>query len=106
MAGHPQNLKPFPKGVSGNPGGRPKKITNALDRALTKSETQAIARAVIRTAKKGSVRAFEAIRDTIEGRPIAEQSNDSRSLFVEVLTESQMTRVAIASTALPDGRTE
>lgn len=33
-AGRPENLKPFPKGISGNPGGRPRKITSRIERVL------------------------------------------------------------------------
>ena len=64
-----RGLRPWKPGQSGNPGGRKKKITRALDRVLNKAETMAMAKAVVREAQKGNVKAFEAVRDTIEGRP-------------------------------------
>lgn len=40
MAGRPQNLKPWPKGKSGNPGGRPRRrtIAVAVDQILQSAE--------------------------------------------------------------------
>ena len=62
-------IHPWKRGQSGNPGGRPRKIANALDRALNRHNTKRIAYAVIGEAAAGNVRAFEAIRDTVEGKP-------------------------------------
>lgn len=78
-------LKPWPKGVSGNPSGRPKKvITDRLDKILAQllpeSEAKrlklhqgatvgdAMVLAVIRQAKRGNVKAFKEITDRIEGK--------------------------------------
>jgi len=62
------NLKPWPKGVSGNPGGRPKKkaITEELERLLEeeapngdgKTWAATIAEALLKQAAKGDVRAI------------------------------------------------
>jgi hypothetical protein len=61
-----QNLKPWPKGVSGNPGGRPKvkPLTEELERLLEqeapKSNGQtwaaAIAEALLGKARKGDLK--------------------------------------------------
>ena len=42
MGGHVQNLKPWPKGISGNPGGRPKKklIDQALEELLLSKDSE------------------------------------------------------------------
>jgi hypothetical protein len=76
----------FKKGVSGNPGGRPKKISNALDTAINKEVAAQIARGVIKTAKRGNVLAFVAIRETIEGKlPQALTGGDGGPLQIEVV---------------------
>lgn len=64
------NLKPFPKGVSGNPKGREKKIP-ALDKLLSEideSDYQAIINALVAKGKKGDVRAAEVLFDRAWGR--------------------------------------
>lgn len=88
---HPRSLQnlrpPFPKGQSGNPGGRPKKlpITEAYRQALTgvlpeadrrrfglpKGATYAdlVAVSMVTQARKGSVRAAQELGDRTEGKP-------------------------------------
>jgi hypothetical protein len=66
VTGNAQNLKPWPKGVSGNPGGHPKKklITDELERLLQEQAPDAsgktwaavIAESLLRQAVKGDVR--------------------------------------------------
>jgi hypothetical protein len=74
------NLKPFSKGVSGNPKGRPKTITlsEAYRQALAeqmpndangRSYAQAIAEMVIGEAVAGNVQAAREIADRTEGKP-------------------------------------
>jgi hypothetical protein len=80
VRGNPANLKPWPKGVSGNPGGRPKKqpITTELERLLgeevpnREGQTWAsvIAEALLTEAREGNVAAFNSIRDMVEGKPV------------------------------------
>jgi hypothetical protein len=70
--GRIENLRPpWQKGESGNPAGRPqrKPIEEAILCALTRKEAVAVARAIIKRATKGDVRAFVALRDTTDGRP-------------------------------------
>jgi len=62
----------FKPGQSGNPGGRPKEtpITDALRQALSDpAELERFISAVIKKAKKGDVKAFQAVSDRIEGKP-------------------------------------
>ena len=52
-----QNLKPWPKGVSGNPGGRPKKtpLTEALRETLEDpTEAERLIKAALRMARRNS----------------------------------------------------
>ena len=78
---NPGNLRPFPKGVSGNPGGRPKfaEISDAYRRLLTeravglrqrrpKTTAEAVVLAVLRKAARGDVAAAREATDRTEGR--------------------------------------
>ena len=74
-----QNLRPWPKGVSGNPAGRPRntKLTTALREMLGsvnpedkagRTYAEVIADAMIRRAMRGDIRAARGIRFATEGR--------------------------------------
>ena len=74
-----QNLKSWPKGVSGNPAGRPRntKLTTALRELLGcvdpedkagRTYAEVIADTIIRRAVRGDVRAAREIRVVTEGR--------------------------------------
>lgn len=71
-----KNLKPFKKGQSGNPNGRPKlpdlkellaKVLGTEDEG--KSGAEAILKAMEARAKKGDVRAAELLLDRAYGKP-------------------------------------
>jgi hypothetical protein len=72
------NLKPFKKGQSGNPAGRPKSITlseamrNELAKILPGTEqtfAEIIASKLVKAAALGNVLAAKEIADRTEGRP-------------------------------------
>jgi len=98
------NLKPWPKGVSGNPGGRPKKkaITEELDRLLEEESPNGdgktwaviIAEALLKQAAKGDVRAITELANRIEGKPVQAMAVEGRPLdgLAEIIEEAR-TRV-------------
>src|SRR5215831_8656477 len=64
------NLKPFPKGVSGNPGGRPagQSLTAELRRQLEQGFTmQHIAKALLDKAASGDIQALRIVFERIDG---------------------------------------
>jgi hypothetical protein len=82
MAGRVENLKPWRKGESGNPGGRPRRklLTDELERLLEQEAPAAngktwaavIAETLLKQGRKGNVRAIAEIGDRVEGK--AQQS--------------------------------
>jgi hypothetical protein len=83
--GRPENLRPWRKGVSGNPGGRPKSIFGkaALRQLRKRAESgetilDAVVGAQVRKAiPKGDTRAAEFLRDSVDGRPGANESGSA-----------------------------
>ena len=80
---------PFPKGVSGNPGGRPKfgKISDALRALLalgvdepieTRTNADVMAVKLFRLGKKGHLSAIREVGDRSEGRPAQSLVIDER----------------------------
>lgn len=98
VAGVSQNLKPWAKGVSGNPGGRPRKqlIDQALQDLLLSNDSAlavAIARKLLARAKKGEVKAIQLVAERVEGKP-KRQSETSHSVeglqAIENMTDQEL----------------
>ena len=96
MAGRIQNLKPWPKGVSANPGGRPKRdLASEIAQAVFESNPNAIYEAMLKALKTGNPRFFVALADRAYGK-VKEQ--------VEVdLSESLAERIHAACMRLSEG---
>jgi hypothetical protein len=84
--GNIANLRPFPKGVSGNPSGRPKKLplTESYERLLTPTQANRLARKAIEQAAKGSLGHLVEITDRVEGR--VAQKHEVSGVVVHELT--------------------
>ncbi len=78
-------LKPWPKGVSGNPAGRRRKpmIDKMLEEALIANDSakaKAIADRLVSLAARGSIAAAKLIAERVEGRPsrnMAEEKSEA-----------------------------
>ena len=69
VAGRIENLKPWPKGVSGNPKDRPKcDISAEIARAVFENNAEAIYTAMARRLIKGDVRAFKILAERAYGK--------------------------------------
>ena len=101
----------WPKGVSGNPGGRPKVAAlsqacrEKLSEPVPKDRTyaQAIADTLASRALKGDVRAFEALADRAEGRARQVIEIEHRELRVAFrrMTREEMLTYATTGTLPP-----
>jgi hypothetical protein len=69
VAGRIENLKPWPRGVSGNPAGRPKNdISVEIARAVFENNPEAIYQGMLRRLKKGDARVFKVLADRAYGK--------------------------------------
>ncbi|MFL6306900.1 MAG: DUF5681 domain-containing protein [Candidatus Sulfotelmatobacter sp.] len=91
-------LKPFPKGVSGNPGGRRLKpmVDRMLEEALTKNDSKTakvIADRLISMAKHGSLSAIKLIAERTEGRPQKNAADTPQKPEVQLTKEQIQARL-------------
>jgi hypothetical protein len=86
MAGRIENLKPWPKGVSGNPAGRPKcDISSEIARAVFENNPEAIYQGMVRMLKKGDARVFKVLADRAYGKVKQNVELDPSEALVEQL---------------------
>jgi hypothetical protein len=86
----------FPKGSSGNPGGRPKLVVSVRDAA--RAHTDLALGCLVKATKKGSITAAGMLLDRGWGRPA--QMLDVRALFQRRLDELSTEELASLEEAL------
>ena len=102
MGGRIQNLKPWPKGVSGNRAGRPKgDLASEIAQAVFENNPEAIYNGMLRRLKKGDARVFKVLAERGYGKvkeqievdfseSIVEQIQASRRRALEGLSEAEL----------------
>lgn len=73
---------PWPKGVSGNPGGRPKKLfSQAMEKALTPDRADRILATLLAQAEQGNLEAAKLLWGRLEGSEIKRQEEGTPGAF-------------------------
>jgi hypothetical protein len=90
VAGCIQNLKPWPKGVSGNPAGRPKNdISVQIAQAVFENNPEAIYQGMVRALKKGDARVFKVLADRAYGK-VKEQVEFGRRDDLRAMSDAEL----------------
>lgn len=83
-----KDLKPFPKGVSGNPKGRPKgsrnRSTIIRELLMLDNNEEAIHNAQIEKAKEGDTGAYKAVLDSAYGMPTQQIDQKNTNIETEI----------------------
>lgn len=105
MAGRVENLKPWPKGVSGNPAGRPRHDLSAeIARAVFEQNPELIYRVMLRALKKGNAKTFAVLANRGYGKVTAKVDvdvNASISLAERLAAARKRKRESIAAKTTP-----
>lgn len=73
---------PWPKGVSGNPGGRPKKLfTAAMEKTLTPERAENILAVLLAQAEQGNLEAAKLLWGRLEGSEVKRQEEGQPGAF-------------------------
>jgi hypothetical protein len=107
VAGRIENLKPWPKGVSGNRAGRPKDdISVEIARAVFENNPEAIYYGMARRLAKGDARAFKVLADRAYGKVKVQVEFDNSPEILERLQAGRRHYLASLSETELRGRIE
>ena len=96
--GRVENLRPWQKGVSGNPGGRPRGIFGKAALRLLRKRAESgetnldsvVGAQMKKAIHKGDTRAAEFLRDSVDGRPSASDSNGTNIGTVNIIWNGEV----------------
>jgi hypothetical protein len=107
VAGRIENLKPWPKGVSGNRAGRPKgDLASEIAQAVFENNPEAIYNGMLRRLKKGDARVFKVLAERGYGKVKEQVEVDFSESLVEQLQAGRRRALEGLSDAQLRGRIE
>src|SRR5436190_13366958 len=104
--GTPENLRPFPKGTSGNPSGRPRgpKLSTLIAQELEKptvpgsevTKAKMVAARLVNLAEAGDISAIKEVIDRLEGKSVARNESGAPGEFtgLEDVPTSELLKLA------------
>lgn len=83
------NLRPYPKGVSGNPGGRPKDVAGRIAQAIFEQNEEAIYERMAKEIFKGSAYAFDVLANRAYGKLKQPLEHSGEVSITDILREGR-----------------
>lgn len=96
-----QNLRPWPKGVSGNPGGRPKNdLAAQIAQGVFECDPAGIGKAMLAGLRKGNPRLFAILADRGYGK-LTEHLKIDAEVDQQIVERLQAARKRVAERSAP-----